>query len=93
MVGQKDGANVHFSEHLESHRSRGVYPPTTMALPPFSRLPPLFRHPSPPTPLSQIIFGHFIRNFVQFYAFYFSEFWKMIEGQKHQNTIKFKRGW
>ena len=44
-------------------------PPTTMALPPFSRLLPLFRHASPPpAPFTQTIFGHFIRNFVQFYA-------------------------
>jgi len=52
--------------------SRGVYPPNNRgAIPQLSRLTPLFIcHPP------QTIFGHCIRNFVQFYAL-FSELWKL----------------
>jgi len=49
--------------------------------PQFSRLTsPLFS--TPPTSTPAEIFGHFVRNFVQFYAF-FSEFWKLAVRDNH----------
>ena len=50
---------------------RGVYPPNNHGAPPILTSPAPFSatpHPHPPTPPPQTIFGHFIRNFVQFYA-------------------------
>ena len=50
-------------------RMQGRLSPNNHGAPPILTTPPLFRHASsPPTPPPQTIFGHFIRNFVQFYA-------------------------
>ena len=58
-----------------------------LTTPPFSAMP----HPTHPTP--QTIFGHFIRNFVQFMRV-FSELWKLAvrdNDQKMKNIYKW--GW
>jgi len=68
-------------------------PPTAMALfPPNSHVsPPLFCPPPPPPP--QTIFGHFVRNFVQFYAFSVNFVSWQSEIMTPKNKKKYKWGW
>jgi len=51
----------------EASGGKGVYPPTTMALSPYSHVSPSPFLPPPSPPANNFsIFGHCIRNFVQF---------------------------
>ena len=65
-------------------------PPTTMALSPHSHVfPPLFSA----TPSPQTIFGHCIRNVVQFMRV-FSEFWKLsVMDNDPSKTKEYKWSW
>ena len=72
QISLKTGNQWHNKGSTEMYSEASI-PPTTMALfPPLSRLT-LFL---PPPSSQQTIFGHCIRNFVQFVRV-FSEFWKL----------------
>ena len=71
--------------------SRGVCLPNNHGalFPPFSRLP----FPFPPRPPPQTIFGHCVRNVVQFMRV-FSEFWKLsVMDNDPSKTKEYKWSW